>query len=430
MRYFLAVLFLWIGMGISLPSTSVINVPVSGLVPCQNSVKTGFDVAEQQYKLMLSALAKDSLFPKTVDSDGKRILEKPEGWTSGFFPGSLWILYAYTKDSYWKREAEKWTGFLKPMQFYTGDHDIGFRMFCSFGNGQKLMPNSEYKSVLITSARSLASRFDPKVGLIKSWDGNTSWTGKRWEYPVIMDNMMNLELLLYAARETGDSQFRHIATTHADRTIRDFYRPDYSSYHVVNYDINTGVHTDQATFQGFSDNSAWARGQAWGLYGFVVMYRETKLPRYLDQAKRIATFLMNHPRLPKDKIPVWDYNAEQPGYQPGWTYQPGTDLYQVRDASAAAITASALYDLSTCTHSRQAAQYKEFADGILETLGTSEYLANSGENLNFILKHSVGSMPHQADVDKPLVYADYYFLEALWRKHRIETKQSIALSKL
>ncbi|MFS4467461.1 glucuronyl hydrolase [Maribacter sp. 2210JD10-5] len=392
-------------------------------------VSKSFDVAMAQYDEMLTTLEKDARFPKSVDDEGQLTLEPIKGWTSGFFPGSLWMIYEYSDDDKWKAAAEKWTHFLEPLQDYSGDHDIGFRMFNSYGNGLRLTGNSAYDSVLIRSAQSLCKRFNPNVAAIKSWDKAKSWDGKtEWYYPVIIDNMMNLELLFYAFKKTGNPKFEEVALTHANTTIKDFYRPDYSSYHVVNYDSIAGKILDKATAQGYADNSAWSRGQAWGLYGFTVMYRETKDKKYLDHACQIAKYIMGHTNLPEDLVPYWDYHVHEEGYQPDWNYRPEDYPDIPRDASAAAITASALYELSTYTDKNKSISYIGFADELLQSLSSDDYLAEVGKNNNFILKHSVGSIPHGAEIDKPLIYADYYFLEALLRKQKLMQNKSLVQS--
>jgi uncharacterized protein YyaL (SSP411 family) len=246
-----------------------------------------------------------------------------------------------------------------------------------------------------------------------AWDGVTEW-----EFPVIIDNMMNLELLFWASKESGDKKYFDIAVTHARTTMKNHFRDDFSCYHVVDYDPNTGMPLHKQTSQGFADNSTWARGQAWGLYGFTMCYRETGYEEFLKQAMNIANFIIHNPNVPTDGIPYWDYNVNQPGYTPPWKYDATQYREIPRDASAAAVTASALFELSAYAGKEHV--YKQYADKIISTLSSEKYLAKVGENNNFILMHSVGSIPHSAEIDKPLVYADYYFLEALLRKIKLE----------
>ena len=318
-----------------------------------------------------------------------------EGWISGFFPGSLWFLYELTGDPQWKTRASEQTERLERIKNLTSDHDIGFRMGCSYGNGYRITGDPAYRDVLIQSARSLATRFQPEAGVIMSWNPN-----KRWKCPVIIDNMMNLELLFNAAIYSGDSSFYKIAVSYADKTLENHYRADHSSFHVVDYDPQTGTVRMKNTAQGYADGSAWARGQAWGLYGFVTCYRFTGDERYLQQAEAIADFILNHPRLPEDMIPYWDFDAPNIPDEP-------------RDASAGAIAASALYELALYSDPK----YADAADRMLASLSSDSCTAPVGENGNFILMHSVGSKPANSEVDVPIVYADYYYLEAIYR-HR------------
>ncbi|MGV3509260.1 MAG: glucuronyl hydrolase, partial [Sphingobacteriaceae bacterium] len=257
---------------------------------------------------------------------------------------------------------------------------------------------------------------NPTVGSIKSWDKVKSWDGKTvWEFPVIIDNMLNLELLFFASKETGDPSFKNIAIKHAETTMKNHLRPDFSSYHVINYDTQTGKIKHKETHQGFSDNSTWSRGQAWGIYGFTMTYRETKDKRFLETAKKMADFFLNHPNLPEDKVPYWDFNANQEGYVPQWKYDRSKYPVTPRDASAAAITASALIELAQYLDRSEAEKYLEAAEDMLTTLSSPKYRAAPKEIGGFILKHSTGGVPSSAEVDVPLTYADYYYVEAMLR---------------
>lgn len=321
------------------------------------------------------------------------------------------ILKVATGDLSLKKEAEQKLIDLSKEQFNTSTHDLGFMMYCSFGNALKYDPKPIYKQILVKSAQSLATRFSPKVGAIKSWDAKPS------DYLVIIDNMMNLELLFWATHETGDSSYYKIAVQHANTTLKNHFRKDYSSYHVLNYDPKTGAVKQKKTAQGYSDQSAWARGQAWGLYGYTLMYRETKNPIYLKQAENIAQFILNNPHLPKDKIPYWDFDAPNIPNAP-------------RDVSAACVMASALIELSTYSQQNdtkspfvdtksslhlKSKRYLATAKTIIKNLSSTKYLAKVGTNGGFILKHSVGNMPQKSEIDVPLSYADYYFVEAMLR---------------
>ena len=315
-------------------------------------------------------------------------------WTSGFFAGELWYLYEFTKDPEWLELARTYTEKIKKEQFNTGTHDLGFMMYCSFGNGYRLTGDTAYRSVIVQSAKSLSKRFNPVAGVIKSWDHNKA----KWKFPVIIDNMMNLEFLFEATKLTGDSSFYKIAISHADQTLKNHFRPDYSSWHVLDYDTQTGKVNQKLTAQGYSDESAWARGQAWALYGFTMCYRETQRRAYLDQAKAIAKFILNNKSTPADGIPYWDYNDPK---------IPGAS----RDASAAAITAAALYELDGFVPEEG---YKKSADHLLYSLNRS-YTSKPGGNKGFILEHSTGHRPANSEIDVPINYADYYYLESLLR---------------
>ncbi len=307
-------------------------------------------------------------------------------------------MYEFTGDEFWKNEAVRFTEKLEKQQFNRGTHDLGFMMFNSYGHGYRLTGNPEYREILINSAESLASRFNPAVGCIRSWDHNRD----KWQYPVIVDNMMNLELLYWAAEETGDPKYKEIADSHADITMKNHFREDFSSYHVVDYDIETGEVLKKQTHQGYNDESSWARGQAWGLYGFTSCYRLTGNIEYLAQAEHIAEYIFSA-GLPEDMIFYWDFN------DPGIPDVP-------RDASAAAITACALYELSIYNE-KKASDYRLKADTIVENLYNG-YISEAGENFGFLLLHSTGAKTFEIDV--PIVYADYYFVEALMRRHKLE----------
>lgn len=389
-------------------------------------VKKGFDLAQRQYALLYDDHSDLRKYPRSADPKGKTTFTDIRDWTGGFWPGCLWYVFEYTGKDQWRDAALKWTNSLRQNQYNTQHHDIGFVMNCSYGNAYRLTGDTTFKSILIQSAKSLLTRFNPKVGAIKSWDTFSSWDGKHtYEFPVIIDNMMNLELLFLASKLSGDSVYRNAAIRHAETTLKNQYRADYSSYHVVTYDPNTGAVLSRETAQGFSDNSAWARGQAWGLYGFVVMYRETKDPKFLQAALKMAEFYIKHPRLPKDKVPQWDFDVNQAGFVPNWNYRKADFETIPRDASAAAVTASALLELVDYMGTGQQQEYLDVAEAILRSLGSPQYSSAVGANGMFVLKHSVGSIPHQGEIDVPLVYADYYYLEALmrWNKRNHQLTQ-------
>lgn len=351
---------------------------------------------EKQYESMVESIKDKPLANPRTYENGELRLVKPHDWTSGFYPGILWYLYETTGDSVWFNRAVEKTEMLEELQYNKYTHDLGFMLYCSYGNAYRLTKDTSYRSVLIQGAKTLCTRYDSTICLIRSWDHGS------WQYPVIIDNMMNLEYLMWAFKETGDSMFYNISVTHSDNTIKHHFRNDYSTYHVVSYDTLTGEPVEKVTHQGYADESAWARGQAWGLYGYTMMYRETKLDRYLNQANKIADFIINKANMPDDFIPYWDHNAPDIPDSP-------------RDASAAAITASALIELAEYVNDSLANVYNTRACNVLMSLSKPKYTASIGSNGNFVLKHSTGHLPGDSEIDVPLNYADYYYLESLLR---------------
>lgn len=364
--------------------------------PLADIVRDDFTFAAAQYTRMLEEIKGKTGYPRTVDK-GERKLVGYKDWTSGFFAGSLWYLAEATGDAKLRAAAIAQNAGLEPSKNNRSTHDVGFVLYCSFGNGLRLGGDASYRDIMLTGAESLITRFNPKVGCLQSWDKR-----RGWEFPVIVDNMMNLELLMWASRASGDKRFRDIAIAHADTTLKNHFRADNSSFHVVDYDPATGAIRSRVTHQGAADTSAWARGQAWGLYGYTMMYRETKNPAYLAQAQKIAAFMMNHPRLPADKVPYWDFDAPEIPNAP-------------RDSSAAAIMCSALLELRTFVSAAEAKRYTTFAEQQLRSLSSPAYRAKLGENGCFILMHATGHKPANSEIDVPINYGDYYFLEALHR---------------
>lgn len=362
--------------------------------------KERLELSQQQMTLLLQDAEREGNIPRTVTAEGEMHWIKPGfDWTEGFFPGSCWYLYQYSNNKLWLDGATSMQNRFINHKDVTFSHDLGFIFNCSYGNGYSITKDDSYKQVLIDAATSLSTRFNKNVGCIQSWNVDRGWQATRgWKYPVIIDNMMNLEMLFTVAELTGDSKFSDIAKSHADVTMKNHFRDDYSSYHVIDYDPNDGSVRNRNTAQGYAHESSWARGQAWGLYGYTVCYRFTKDPKYLEMAEKIADFILNDSRVPADAIPYWDYDAPNIPNEP-------------RDVSAAAITASALIELDGYSD----ADYMKGAEKILVSLSSPEYFAEIGTNNHFILKHSVGSIPHNNEIDVPLNYADYYYIEALTR---------------
>ncbi len=370
------------------------------------------DIAQAQTEQMIDGMGGQILIPRTVDSNHVKYINL-EDWTSGFFAGSLWYLYHLTEDEQWKQKAEEFTQILEPLRNFSGHHDVGFMVFCSYGNGLRFAGKSDYEPIITDAAYALATRFIPEAGIIQSWDINERRIQQGMKCPVIIDNMMNLEILFEAAKMTGDATLYNVAVSHADKTLENHFRDDYSTFHLVDYDLENGGYWRRRTHQGYADDSAWARGQAWAIYGFTMSYRYTRDERYLERAQKIASYIMGHPSIPEDRIPYWDYDA------------PRTPDEQPRDASAAAITSSALFELAQATGEES---YATYASEILRSLSSPDYLAPVGSNGNFLLLHSTGNKPSGSEIDVPLNYADYYFLEALSREKDYQAARTIPVS--
>ena len=361
-----------------------------------------FAVAAAQYEQLEGRLTDETL-PRSVASDGKFIPSNIRWWCSGFYPGSLWYIYEYTGDKTFRELAEKNTFKLYPLKQKGTDHDLGFQMNCSFGNAYRITGEQKYLEPIHTSARVLAGRFSPVTGVIRSWDFVRK--GRDWKYPVIIDNMMNLDLLFNVSKLTGNEKYKNVAVKHAQTTMKNHFRPDYTSYHVVSYNNDGSVEIKQ-THQGKNAESAWSRGQAWGVYGYTSCYRETQDTAFLQEAVHIADMIMERVKT-DDLIPYWDYDA------PAGEKTP-------RDASAAAVTASAFLELSTFIPDGK--KYFDYAETILKNLSSPDYLSAKGSNQGYVLMHSTGSLPHGSEIDVPLNYADYYYLEALKRYIDLQNK--------
>ena len=365
-------------------------------------VDSTLKIAEKQYEFLSEQVSLGE-YPKTYHSATDSLeTSGSDWWCSGFYPGTMIYLNEVNPSQKLQSKTKDVLEDLKKEQFNRSTHDLGFMMYCSFGNAERLHKSPEYEDILMNSAQSLATRYNDTVKAIRSWNSAPWNKAGDDDLVVIIDNMMNLELLFWATKFSQDSTFYNIAVNHANTTMKHHFRPDYSSYHEVIYDEKTGDVKAQITNQGAADSSSWARGQAWGLYGYTVAYRETKDKNYLEQAKHIADYLLNHPNLPQNKISYWDFNAP---------HIPDA----LRDSSAAAIMASALIELSAYTEGTIAKEYLSNAKTILENLMSPKYFANVGDNGGFLLKHGVGNMPNNTEIDTPLSYGDYYFVEAMIR---------------
>ena len=410
-------------------------------------IQENVENAKAQLAYLIEASeAGDTLQIPSSYKNGKIEFGPSDDWVSGFFAGTLWYMYELTGDEYYAEKAQKHTEILHDIQFLKWHHDVGFMVYDSYGNGLRLKNIPGYDTVLVNTAKSLATRFRPAAGIIQSWntDNPDHWQAhKGWDCPVIIDNMMNLELFFKVSEMTGDDTYKNIAISHADKTMENHFREDFSTYHVVDYNDETGEVRRKCTAQGIADESRWARGQAWAIYGYTVAYRFTKDAKYLKQAEDIANYLLvEEDNMPEDLVPLWDFDVAEfasDGEEMVHLFNKWVNIFEdpetteyyknLRDVSSAAIIASALYELNWYTKNQM---YKEKADKMIESLSKEPYRAEVGTNGGFIFKHSVGSLPHShvrrvekndkslGNIDVPLNYADYYFLEALLRKGRIE----------
>lgn len=374
--------------------------------------KKHFNYLENQASITLQTIpsSRDSILPRNVNKGRTTWRYVPyQDWTSGFWPGTLWYLYEATKAEKWKAEADRFSRVLTPLSMMPAiDHDLGFMIFNSFGNGYRLTGNPEYKSIILRTADTLATLFNPNVGTILSWPRpvpNMEWP----QHNTIMDNMINLELLFWASKNGGSQKLYDIAVKHAETTMKNQFRPDFTSYHVVVYDKNTGRKIKAVTHQGYGDETMWARGQSWAIYGYTMCYRETKNPAFLDFAQKVSDVYLE--KLPSDLIPYWDFNDPDIPNAP-------------RDASAAAVTASALLELSTLVPDKsKALMYRTKAEKMLEELSSDRYLSKD-KNSAFLL-HSTGHKPNNSEVDASIIYADYYYIEALIRLKKLKSGKNL-----
>ena len=363
-----------------------------------SSIGTDIDqMLEIRYQHLLNYPVDSLAFPRSMSLKTGEILKVPaKDWTSGFLPGNLWYLYQLTGNEEYKEKAIAWTELIEKEKYNGGTHDMGFKVFCSFGTALEFGKNKEYEAIIVQSAKTLGTRFNEKVGSLRSWDFNSDI----WEFPVIIDNMMNLELLFEATKISGDSVYHNMAVKHANTTLKNHFRPNNSTWHVVVYDTIQGNSKAKVTHQGYNDDSSWARGQAWAIYGYTMAYRYTKDERYLNQAKATTSFFLEHENLPEDGVSYWDFDDPK---------IPNTP----RDVSAATIVASALLELNSYSVNQK---YIDYVDTVLKTLKSPKYIIDSKVDGPFILDHSTGVMPFGREIDEPIVYADYYYLEALARK--------------
>ena len=358
--------------------------------------KTTEQLLENRYQTFLNYKPDSIAFPRSFYFDKNAINIKPsKDWTSGFYAGNLWQLFEITGDEKYKELAQKWTAFIEKEKYNDKTHDMGFKVFCSFGQGLKHIDSKDYKDIIVKSSQTLSTRFNDTVGSIRSWDFNK----EQWKFPVIIDNMMNLEMLFEATKISKDSTFHKLAVKHANTTLKNHFRDDNSCFHVLDYDPSNGEIRMKVTHQGIHDNSSWARGQGWAIYGYTMAYRYTKDIKYLARAEATAKFYLEHKNLRKDGIPYWDFD------DPNIPNAP-------RDVSAGALVASAMVEMYQYTNNQI---YLNYSKKVIRTLKSTEYILKDDIKAPFILNHSTGNYPKNDEIDEPIVYADYYFLETLTR---------------
>ena len=340
----------------------------------------------------------------TRSSDGTWTSSGASNWTSGFFAGTQWLLYELTGEASWRTRAEAQTASLAGQELNGTDHDIGFRIMSSFGQGYRLTGSGSYRQRILTAARTFAGLYDPDIGMTRSQPPRTIGAdlacrdGVRVTYPVIMDNMMNLELFFRAAEEGGDPEFREMAISHALRTIEHHFRADGSTFQYVDFDTATAQVRFKGTHQGYCDDTTWARGQSWAVYAFPMAYRYTADPRFLEAARRAADYFIDH--LPADHVPYWDFEL------------PSTSAGTPKEASAAAVAAAGLIELAGFVADGD--RYLEAARQILEALASPSYLSEGTRHRSILLR-SNGNVNSGSEVNVGHIYADYYFLEAILR---------------
>jgi unsaturated chondroitin disaccharide hydrolase len=371
------------------------------------AVDKQLEYCDAQVKRTLAKVDNDSSrMPRCVNANSADwYMVNIYDWTSGFWPGILWYDYEVTQDENIKKTAIRYTEYLLPLALpdHIGDHDIGFQLFCSFGNAYRQTENEAYKDVLIEGARKLATLYNPKVGTILSWPGMVEKMS--WPHNTILDNLMNLEILFWASKNGGKKEWYDIAKNHAQVTMENQFRDDFTSYHVAVYDTITGKLIKGVTNQGYGDETFWARGQAWSIYGYTIAYRETGDKNFLRFAEKITDVYLK--RLPEDYIPYWDFD------DPNIPDAP-------KDASSAAIVSSALLEMSQLEDNKEKAKaYKDVAIKMLENLSSDKYQSRDA-NSSFLL-HSTGNYPGGYEIDASINYADHYYLEALVRYKEMQS---------
>ena len=364
---------------------SILLLP--SLAPASARAVDSAGLAAQRLAGVAERLA-PTAYPQSADPSGRWLTTGSSAWTSGFFPGSLWLLYERTGDPAWRARAERWQADLERQKAKRSTHDLGFMFGPTFVADYRRTGDTAARDVALAAAASLASRYSATVGATRSWD-------TRANFRVIVDNLVNLDLLFWAARNGGRPEWRDMAHSHALRSSRDHVRPDGSTVQIVDYDELTGAVVATGTKQGAGPGSTWSRGQAWAIHGLATAYRETGDARLLDAARRTADWWGAH--VPADRVPPWDFTAP---------------LTEPRDSSAAAVAASGLLELARLEPDpARATRYREEARATVASLTSAAYLAPEGDAL---LLHGTYNRP-DGRADTGLVWGDFYLLEALAR---------------
>lgn len=376
---------------------------------CSFPVQESIDYCATQASKTLAVIESPEMIPNSIPSgESSWIFTNPGNWTCGFWAGDLWHLYEGTGEPMWKEKAIEATETIMPVAYRTArSHDMGFMTMTSIGNAYKYTGEEKYKDALVSAADSLVRLYNPKVGTILSWPNMVTKMG--WSHNTIIDNMLNLELLFWVAENANRSDLYDIAFRHAEVTMQHQFREDGSTYHVMVFDAEDGHFLEGHTHQGWKDESTWARGQAWAIYGFTMAYRFTKDERFLETAVKAADYFIAH--LPEDLVPYWDFDA-------------GVEIAdQPRDCSATAITASALLEMHTYLPDDKAGYYKDTAISMIESMSSEPYRA--GEVCPAFLLHCTGHMPNGSEVDASISYADYYYLESLIRLKKLQNGEIV-----
>lgn len=383
---------------------SIISASI-GQTISQSELKKITSECAYQYHGMIQELIGANAFPKTYNKTSYTLVTSRSNlWSSGYYSGSLLYLFELTGDRTFYKEASRLLASLNSEQYSTNNHDLGLMMNSSFGNAYRLLPSAEFKKVIINSAKSFITRYNPKVGGIRSNEKNLE------VFSVTIDNLDDGELLCRATQLSGDSTYLKVAIANANSIMKNQYRPDFSCWQFVDYDPKTGEVLKKRNEKGLDDMSSWSRGQAWGLYGFTMMYRETKDIKYLNQAINILNYILTHRNLPKDKVPYWDFDATDIPYAP-------------RDASSAAIICSSLLQLRKFVEPNLSAEYKKLAVQIFKTISSAKYRVPKGTTGGFILDHCVGDFPANSEIDVPTICGDYFYLESLKRMYELAAEK-------